>query len=171
VPAFPCSPIDRIAVHRVRGGPDVVTDVAAGPGLLAYLAAVPDPRHRRGVRHRLVAVVAVAVCAVLADARSFTAIGEWAADAPGEVLAALGVRADPWRILQPPDEATARRVLTDIDGDASTRRSMAGCVNWRHLHHRRSSRPPHARPGRRGPWTAKLCVAPAVLVGRSICSR
>src|SRR5262245_23372617 len=33
------------------------------------------------------------VAAVLAGARSFTAIGEWAADAPVEVLAALGVRA------------------------------------------------------------------------------
>jgi len=92
-------------------------DVAACPSLLFYLAAVPDPRHRRGVRHRLVTVLAVAVCAVLAGARSFTAIGEWAADVPPEVLAALGVRADPWRVLQPPDEATVRRVLTDIDGD------------------------------------------------------
>jgi len=85
---------------------------------LACLAAVPDPRHRRGVRHRLVTVLAVAVCAVLAGARSFTAIGEWAADVPAEVLAALGVRADPWRVLKPPDEATVRRVLSDIDGNA-----------------------------------------------------
>jgi predicted transposase YbfD/YdcC len=118
VPALLCSPIDRIAAHRVGRGPDVAVDVAACPGLLAFLAVVPDPRCRRGVRHRLVAVLAVAVCAVLAGARSFTAIGEWAADAPPGVLAALGVRADPWRVLRPPDEATVRRVLTDIDGDA-----------------------------------------------------
>jgi predicted transposase YbfD/YdcC len=114
VPAVLCSPIDRIAVHGVGREPDT----AAWPSLLAYLAAVPDPRRRRGVRHRLVAVLAVAVCAVLAGARSFTAIGEWAADVPVGVLAALGVRADPWRVLRPPDEATVRRVLTDVDGDA-----------------------------------------------------
>ena len=114
MPAFLCSPIDRIAVHGVGREPDAAT----WPSLLAYLAAVPDPRRRRGVRHRLVAVLAVAVCAVLAGARSFAAIGEWAADVPVGVLAALGVRADPWRVLQPPDEATVRRVLTDIDGDA-----------------------------------------------------
>lgn len=44
------------------------------PGLLAVLAGVADPRHRRGVRHRLAAIVGLAVCAVLGGARSFTAI-------------------------------------------------------------------------------------------------
>jgi hypothetical protein len=43
----------------------------------------------------LVAVLAVAVSAVLAGARSLAAIGEWASDAPCQVLAALGVRRDP----------------------------------------------------------------------------
>ena len=44
------------------------------------LAAVADPRARRGVRHRLAVILALAVCAVLAGARSSTAIAEWAAD-------------------------------------------------------------------------------------------
>jgi hypothetical protein len=35
-------------------------------------------------------MLAVAVAAVLAGAKSLAAIGEWAADAPGPVLAALG---------------------------------------------------------------------------------
>ncbi|HTE64790.1 MAG TPA: hypothetical protein VK736_00835 [Candidatus Binatia bacterium] len=35
------------------------------------------------------------MCAVLAGAKSLAAIGEWAADAPWEVLVALGVRPDP----------------------------------------------------------------------------
>jgi DDE_Tnp_1-associated len=35
-----------------------------------------DPRRRRGVRHRLVVILGLAVCAVLAGARSFTAIAE-----------------------------------------------------------------------------------------------
>jgi hypothetical protein len=63
----------------------------AAPGLLALLAKMEDPRHRRGVRHRLVAILALAVCAVLAGARSFTAIAEWAADTAEETLARLGV--------------------------------------------------------------------------------
>ena len=39
-------------------------------------------------------MLAVAVCAVLDGARSLAAIGEWAGDAPGKVLVALGVRRD-----------------------------------------------------------------------------
>ena len=49
--------------------------------VLPVLAAVADPRAHRGVRHRLAVILALAVCAVLAGARSFTAIAEWAADA------------------------------------------------------------------------------------------
>jgi len=61
--------------------------------LLDHLAQLADPRQRRGRRHTLGAVLAVAVAAVLAGARSLAAIGEWAADAPGPVLAALGCAA------------------------------------------------------------------------------
>jgi predicted transposase YbfD/YdcC len=87
--------------------------------LLGYLAQITDPRQRRGRRHALSAVLAVAVAAVLAGARSLVAIGEWAADAPPPVLAALGVRRDPLRRLwRPPGEATVRRVLARVDPDA-----------------------------------------------------
>jgi predicted transposase YbfD/YdcC len=64
-------------------------------------------------------VLAVAVAAVLAGARSLAAIGEWASDAPGQVLAAFGVRRDPWTgVWRPPGEATVRRVLARVDPDA-----------------------------------------------------
>jgi predicted transposase YbfD/YdcC len=87
--------------------------------LLDYLAQIADPRHRRGRRHALTTVLAVAVAAVLAGARSLAAIGEWASDAPCQVLAALGVRRDPLTgVWRPPDEATVRRVLARIDADA-----------------------------------------------------
>src|SRR6266511_847122 len=52
------------------------------PGPLERLAVVPDPRDRRGRRHPLVSVLALAAAAVLAGARSLTAIGEWAAGDP-----------------------------------------------------------------------------------------
>jgi hypothetical protein len=45
--------------------------------LLAALTSVEDPRARRGARHGFIAVLAIGVCAVLAVARTFTAIAEW----------------------------------------------------------------------------------------------
>ena len=70
------------------------------------------------MRHSLGSVLALAAAAVAAGAQSFTAIGEWAADAPQRVLAQLGARFDPRRDRHiAPAEATVRRVLCDIDGD------------------------------------------------------
>ena len=89
--------------------------------LLDYLAEIADPRHRRGRRHALATVLPVAVAAVLTGARSLAAIGEWASDAPGQVLAALGVRRDLTGAFRPPDEATVRRVLARVDADALDR--------------------------------------------------
>jgi predicted transposase YbfD/YdcC len=82
------------------------------PGLLAVLAVVTDPRYRRGVRYRLVVILALAVCAVLAGARSFTAIAEWAADADEETRARLGVTG------AVPSESTFRRTLQRLDANA-----------------------------------------------------
>jgi predicted transposase YbfD/YdcC len=81
-------------------------------GLLALLARVTDPRYRRGIRYRLVIILGLAVCAVLAGARSFTAIAEWAADADEETLAGLGVSGPV------PSESTFRRTLQRLDADA-----------------------------------------------------
>ncbi|MGE5134756.1 MAG: hypothetical protein ACM32E_17860 [Gemmatimonadota bacterium] len=57
------------------------------------------------------------MAAVLAGATSFTAVGEWVADAPTQVLAALGVRRDPLtRQFAPPGEAAIRCVLEATAG-------------------------------------------------------
>ncbi|MEU2929518.1 transposase family protein [Streptomyces sp. NPDC007251] len=45
----------------------------------ARLSCLPDRHRRRGRRHPLPYVLAVAACAVLAGAKSLTAIAEWAA--------------------------------------------------------------------------------------------
>jgi hypothetical protein len=104
----PSSPIP-IAAHRLTAPPALAPEQYRD--LLGYLVEIADPRHRRGRRHTLTRVLAVAVAAVLTGARSLAAIGEWAADAPGQVLAALGVRRDPWTdAFRPPGEATVRRV-------------------------------------------------------------
>lgn len=89
------------------------------PSLTACMAAVPDPRDARGRRHPLVYLLALAACAVLAGARSITAITEWAADAPPTVLARLGAAVrEPDQPYHAPAEATVRRLLHRLDGDA-----------------------------------------------------
>jgi hypothetical protein len=75
------------------------------------LERVADPRQRRGVRHRVPAVLGIAVAATLAGARSFTAIGEWAADAPAGVLTRLGLT------REVPSESTIRRLLGRLAPD------------------------------------------------------
>jgi predicted transposase YbfD/YdcC len=92
------------------------------PGLLSVLAAVPDPRARRGVRHRVAGVLAVSVAAVLAGARAYTVIAEWAADQSDQVLAALGVTG------RVPSEPTIRRVLSRVDAAALA--AAVGAYVW-----------------------------------------
>ena len=111
MPAVSSSPIGLAAgqltrLNRLR------REAGDGPpaGLLEALALVPDPRDPRGIRYELAAVLAVAVCATLAGARSYAAIGEWAADAPARLRAGLGLRRG-----AVPDPATIWRVLTAVD--------------------------------------------------------
>jgi hypothetical protein len=82
-------------------------------GLMELLRRVPDPRHRRGVRHPVRTVVALAVCAAVAGARSFTAIAQWAQGLNREALRRLGATRP-----TPPSEPTIRRVLQSVDADA-----------------------------------------------------
>ena len=120
MPALSSSPICP-ALEQLSGLPSRDRALLAGqcPGLAEYLARVPDPRDPRGVRHTLTSLLLTAVAAVLAGATSFTAVGEWEADAPPQVLAALGVRRDPLAgRFAPPDEATIRRVLETVDAVA-----------------------------------------------------
>ncbi|WP_222618137.1 ISAs1 family transposase [Nakamurella sp. PAMC28650] len=88
--------------------PDIPTAPAA---LLRALRSVPDPRSARGRRHGLSTILAVAACAVIAGARSFVAIAEWAADTAPAVLAKLGVSSER------PCESTIRRTLNRINAD------------------------------------------------------
>jgi hypothetical protein len=86
--------------------------------LLARFAAVHDPRHRRGIRHTVQVILAIAAVAVICGARSFAAIGEWARDAPQRVLEVVGAR---WHRLRgrfvAPHEATLRRTIQAFDAE------------------------------------------------------
>lgn len=79
--------------------------------LLSTLSAVPDPRDPRGVRYPLAGVLAVAVCAVLAGARSFAAIGEFAGDLDAAQLDRLGLD-------RAPVESTMRKLFGRLDAAA-----------------------------------------------------
>ena len=74
VPAVSVSPVSSVAeaLDRWRAGEGAQV---LRSEFLDVLAAVPDPRDPRGVRHTLTSLLLAAVAAVLAGARSFTEIG------------------------------------------------------------------------------------------------
>ena len=85
--------------------------------LLQALAGVPDPRKPRGRRHSLQSILLVAVGAVLAGARSYAAIADWAATAE-QAVAVCG---------RAPHASTIRRVLAAVD-PAALQRALTGWV-------------------------------------------
>ncbi len=121
-PLMPSSPIaavvDELAGQAPdrTGQPDVITE-GDRLALLQALAQVPDPRSARGVRYPFAAILAVAVCAMLAGARSFVAIGEWVADLPEQARAGLGLTGripgpvTIWRVLISVDKAALEAVI------------------------------------------------------------
>lgn len=110
MPAVSSSPI---AVLSRQLAPLSEVAPQARAGLLEVLESVPDPRKKRGVRHRFAAILFVSVCAVVSGARSFAAIAEWAADAVGDAvddtLRGMGIGA--------PNASTIRRALSALSGD------------------------------------------------------
>jgi hypothetical protein len=78
-----------VTTPRATPAPTPVTDGEQN-GLLNALTEVPDPRDPRGVRYPLSAVLAVAVCAVMAGASSFAAITDWLHELDEHVRIRLG---------------------------------------------------------------------------------
>lgn len=111
-------------IDAVRLGPPSGIDAPAllreyeQRDLLRALTAVPDPRRRRGVRYRLASLLAVAVCAVLAGASTFAAIGDWVADLDEAARRQLGFAgripagSTVWRFLIRIDAQVLQAVLT-----------------------------------------------------------
>jgi len=94
-------------------------------GLMEVLRRLPDPRQRRGKRHGVVLVMAIAVCAVLAGAQSVAAIAHWAKDQSIATLRRLGC----YR-TKAPSYSTISRVLAKIDAQALDR----GVGEWLQQH-------------------------------------
>ncbi len=73
--SFPSALLDAVAE---AGLPPESLGAAESIGLLQALSAVPDLRRARGRRHGLQSILLLAVGAVLAGARSYAAIAQWA---------------------------------------------------------------------------------------------
>ncbi|MEW2272821.1 transposase family protein [Streptomyces griseofuscus] len=131
---------------------------------------MPDPRRHRGRRHPPAFALSLAACAVPAGAKSLAAIAEWAPDAPPHVLARLGGPCrEPNRGPLAPAEATVRRVLQRIDGDAldtAVGSRLAGRERAAGQAENSSDRPRSPLP-----WTAEPCAVPAAPTApRSTCA-
>ncbi|WP_199506522.1 ISAs1 family transposase [Geodermatophilus sp. TF02-6] len=105
MPASSSSPTALADAVTAAGVPARPLSAPESISLLQALAAVPDPRNRRGRRHSLQSILFLALSAVLAGARSYAAIADWAAVAEPEVR----VCADP------PHASTFRRLLSRLD--------------------------------------------------------
>jgi predicted transposase YbfD/YdcC len=112
VSACPSLPM---SVAAAGGGQSVGVLDRVPAGLVGALAALTDPRARRGVRHRFVAILAIVVGAVLGGARSYVAIAEWGHDLPVGVRVRLGLG------RRPPSESTIRRTVQAVDAAALDR--------------------------------------------------
>jgi pimeloyl-ACP methyl ester carboxylesterase len=102
--------IPAIAEHL--GRMELPDPVVPAPALSTALGGVVDPRKARGIRHRLVVLLTVTVCAVAARARSFVAVAEWVADLPESLADTLGTS------QRCPSESTIRRAVGAMDADA-----------------------------------------------------
>ena len=85
--------------------------------LIEVFATVPDTRARRGVRHDLAVVLALAAAAVLSGSRSLLSMGEWVLDADREALSRLGIGPG----VGLPSESTIRRTLAAVNADCLDR--------------------------------------------------
>ena len=117
-PPTPC--LDQLA-DLAQWEAELAGDPAeAESALLTRLSTVPDPRAKRGRRHRLIVVLALTACATLVvGGDSITAIWQWAARASQQKLARLGAARNPLTgqfII--PSERTFRRILQMLDGDS-----------------------------------------------------
>jgi predicted transposase YbfD/YdcC len=105
---------------ELAADPDDVDPLSVASSLVERLQQVPDPRRLRGLRHPLLVILVLTACATLVAGNDcVTAIRQWAARTPQDVLDRLGARRNPLtgRYLVP-SERTFRRVLAGLDGDA-----------------------------------------------------
>lgn len=157
--AAPSSPLSVLAAAAdLPNRPDGLSEVETIT-LVAALRSVPDPRQARGRRYSLQAILMLALTGVMAGARSWTALAQWAREGQHKV-ALCG---------PPPSLWTFRRVLCAVDIAAVE----AALAAWMLGHRQATARPPPApspqvRPGRGRPsgWCWPAMARPSVAPAR-----
>jgi predicted transposase YbfD/YdcC len=151
VPASSSSPSAVVHAVTASGLPAEPLDAAESISLLQTLSAVPDPRRSRGRRHSPQSILLLAVGAVLAGARSYAAIAQWAGCAE-QAVAVCGAT---------PHATTFGRVLAAVD-PATLQHALTGWVLARRDLRRR---PRAGRPRPRGEDRTVLAVDGKTLRG------
>jgi predicted transposase YbfD/YdcC len=140
--AAPSSPLSVLAAAAdLPNRPDGLSEVETIT-LVAALRSVPDPRRARGRRYSLQAILMLALTGVMAGARSWTALAQWAREGQHQV-ALCG---------PPPSLWTFRRVLCAVDIAAVE----AALAAWMLGHRQAAARAESAGPA--GPRAAERIV-------------
>jgi hypothetical protein len=95
--------------------------------LLDVLAEIPDPRHRRGIRHPLSAILGLAVLAMLTGCKSYQAIAQFGRDKGFALAHVLGFRRG-----KTPTKATYSILFRRLDVvafEAALARWIASCLS------------------------------------------
>ena len=79
-------------------------------GLIEVIRKIMHLGKRRGIRHKVEIILALLVCAVLCEARSYLGIWEWANELPKQALERFGCYSG-----RRPSEAMIRRVIQKLD--------------------------------------------------------
>ncbi|HVI36884.1 MAG TPA: ISAs1 family transposase [Gaiellales bacterium] len=128
MPAPSSSPSVLLEAVTEAGLPRHPLDTAEAISLLQALTAVPDPRQTRGRRYSLQSILLLAVGAVLAGARSYAAMAQWARCAE-QAVAVCGPT---------PHATTFGRVVAALD-PAALQQALTGWVLTRRAGRRRQS--------------------------------
>ena len=135
MPASSSSPSVLLDAVSEAGLPPQPLDTAESISLLQALSAVADPRRSRGRRHSLQSILLLAVGAVLAGARSYPAIAQWAGCAE-QAVSVCGPT---------PHATTFGRVLAAVDPAALQRALTAWVLNRRDARGRQRADPSRPR--------------------------
>ena len=83
------------------------------------LLTIPDCRMPRGIRHKKLALLSIAICATLCGATTFAAIADWGKACTQKMRKRLGCRKNPKTgLYDTPSEPAIRRFLQSVDAQA-----------------------------------------------------
>ena len=121
--------------------------------LIHILKKIPEPRLPQGIRHKMISIIAITICALICNAQTFAAIAEWAKSASPNILKRLRCRRDkntqkyiPRKRIYYPQIVTKsrcpkrrpchKRILPNF----TTQQHLTGCSRWENHQRSKTSR-------------------------------